>query len=256
MVLGFNELPARVSPTREQRQTFPFSDQGPVGSITIGLEFAGERFQELPRSLPRPPGLPIEKDVRPRSAVDPEVTAATAAMLLAVQIADRRFIGLDVKSLEQVGLHLPVDRLQPGRHVLGPVDHRLPGDRNPMPLAEDLFHAVEGQMVFKTTEDQVRQQPDSGQALLHQSLRQCGNQHLLLIQHLGGHPGRQLHHRCRLGFAHELGPDIVTPEKAARLVVQLTGDFLVNLSKGLGMGLHFGMARERILAELLLDPGA
>ena len=103
-----------------------------------------------------------------------------------------------------------------------PLHHLLPRDEHAVPLPEELFLPVEGQVVAVLADQQLRQQTRRGQAVL-------------------GHAGRRGrdHRRQRpLRDAHILGPHGFLPEELAGLIIQPPAHFLADALPVLRLGLH------------------
>jgi hypothetical protein len=99
-----------------------------------------------------------------------------------------------------------------------------------VPLPEDLFLPVEGQMVAVFADQQLRQQAGSSQAVL-------------------GHPfGCRGDHRRQhaLIAPHILGPDRFLPEELARLIIQLPADFLADALPVFGLYTYLKDVLERL----------
>ena len=177
-------------------------------------------------------------------AKGPEVALATATRFVPIQVAHWCLVGLQVAAGERLGLHLPVNGLQPRGQLLGPVHHALPGNRHPMALAEDLLQPVIRQVVFEPAQEQMDQQSDPRQPLLDQARRQRGDEHFgrivdrhrrQLLSYRGGlllAGGRQ---RGRF-LAHKLGADNVAPVELGRFPVQFLGDDFFDLAEGFRVG--------------------
>ncbi len=91
-----------------------------------------------------------------------------------------------------------------------------------MPLPEQLFEAVKGQVIAVLAHQQVRQQARRGQAVIRHAPRR------------GGHHGRQ----CALRPSHIFRAHRFLPEKLARLIIQLAAHLLTDLLPLLRLGLH------------------
>ena len=131
ILLGFNDFSSYMGPA-------PLEFQGPerlilqalfceggIDGVRVALEPSPKIGQVLGRMFLTAASVTDEEDILTRSAVGPKISLADVAGMIRIQDFDGRFVRLEEVAPHQLGLHLAVNRLQPGGDRFHPIAHPL-----------------------------------------------------------------------------------------------------------------------------------
>ena len=172
-VAGFVKLAAHVGQAACEDDGFAAAaGKAVVGLVAVALEGAVEvGGDDVVQARRGAAGFPMEDRVAVRNAAGPQV-AEPGLSIAGREIADGRFIYLDIAAAEHVAPDLLIDRLEPFRGQRDPFGHRLARQPDLVARPVDRFLPVERKMIAIFAHDDLREEPRCHEAALQERIGQ------------------------------------------------------------------------------------
>ena len=194
----------------------------PIGRASVALDPTTEvHGHEIFDALRRTTGLPTIERRCARCVSGPQISQSRLSAPR-VQIADRRFVQLNIP----IGHHFPgdlfINGLQPKRRLHHPISHVLARKINLVPRLEDHLLTIKWEMITILADDDRGQQTRPHHAPLHRTSRKlCGQWGFITV------------------FAHKGRAHRATKKKARGLIIDLLAHLTRDFAVGFGFLLHF-----------------